>query len=314
MSQIEPPLDPSQCRIPTALDARLAAVWSHDHGAVDGPDLAFVHMCLSAARADVVVEIGTATGLSTAALAEMQTGLLGAPGHLWTYDLRDRLWYDKNLEVGCMIMAVLGADPVAIGPSITSVTGATSVYASGNLAAGSVDFAFVDASHQHPWPILDTLMLLPLMWPGAMIAHHDLQLYLDAGNNVGQGPKILYDQLAEANRFTASSVGCAPYRGATPARDVRNNIFALQVPQDINAFALTLSQGLALPWSLPHTMNDHHAELIRARLSELYPPRVVARFDVGLARDRHRYAALQPAPRRSMAQRIMGRLRRLTGL
>lgn len=314
MSQNSTLLDPAQCRIPPALDAQIAAVWSHEHAAVDGPDLTCLHMCLSAARPDVVVEIGTATGLSTAALAEMQTGLLGAPGHLRTYDLRDRLWFDESLEVGCMIGYVLGDDPMGVAPSITSVTGATSVYASSELDAGSVDFAFIDASHQHPWPILDTLMLLPLMRTGAMIAHHDLQLYLDGGNNVGQGPKILFDQLAEADRFTASSVDCAPYSGATPARDVLNNIFALQVPQDISAFAVTLSQGLALPWSLPRSMNDHYAEQIRARLTELYPPKVVARFDIGLARDRHRYAALQPAPHRSLLERIVGKVRRLTGL
>lgn len=166
VSQIETSLDAGACRIPSALDAQVAAVWSHGHGAVDSPDLAFLHMCLSAARPDVVVEIGTATGLSTAALAEMQRSILGAPGHLRTYDLRDRLWFDESLEVGCMIGEVLGDDPMGVGPSITSVTGATSVYASGDLDAGSVDFAFIDASHQHPWPILDTLMLLPLMRTG----------------------------------------------------------------------------------------------------------------------------------------------------
>lgn len=314
MSHNSTPLDPAQCHIPPTLDARLLPVWSHDHAAVDGPDLAFLHMCLSAARADVVVEIGTATGLSTAALADMQTGLLGAPGRLRTYDLRDRLWFDDTLEVGCMIGEVLGDDPMEVGPSITSITGAISAYASGDPEAGTVDFAFVDANHQHPWPILDTLMLLPLMRTGAFMAHHDLQLYLNAENNVGQGPKMLFDQLAEANRFTAVSVGCAPYSGQTPARDVLNNIFALRVPQDIEAFALTLSQGLALPWNLSKLMTEDHADQIRARLRALYPAKVAGRFDVGLARDQHRWAMLQPAPRRGLAERIVGKVRRLAGL
>jgi len=314
MSQNKPLLDAGACRIPDALDARLAPLWSHEHAAVDGPDLAFLHMCLSVARPEVVVEIGTATGLSTGALADMQAGLLGVPGHLRTYDLRDRLWFDDSLEVGCMIGDVLGEDQAGIAPGITSLTGATSAYASEDVAEGTVDFAFVDANHQHPWPILDTLMLLPVMRKGALIAHHDLQLYLNSENDVGQGPKILFDQLAEANRFTASSERCGPYRGRTPARDVRDNIFALQVPQDINAFALTLSQGLALPWSLSKPMTDEHADQIRSRLRTLYPPRVAKRFDVGLARDRHRWAAQQPAPRRSVMERIVGKLRRFAGM
>jgi predicted O-methyltransferase YrrM len=314
MSQSKPVLDPGHYRIPEALDARLAALWSHDHAAVDGPDLAFLHMCLSAVRPGTVVEIGTATGLSTGALADMQAGLLGAPGHVRTYDLRDRLWFDESREVGCLIGDVLGEDQVEIASGITSLTGTISAYAAEDLAAGTVDFAFVDANHQHPWPILDTLMLLPAMRSGALIAHHDLQLYLNSENNVGQGPKILFDQLAETNRFTAVSTGCAPYRGKTPAREVHNNIFALRVPEDISTFGLTLSQGLALPWSLSKPMTDAHADQIRSCLRALYPPKVAARFDMGLARDRHRWALQAPAPRRGLRDRIVGRLKRLAGV
>lgn len=314
MVQTRPLLDAGACRIPAALDARLAPLWSHDHAAVDGPDLAFLHMCLSAARPNVVIEIGTATGLSTAALADMQAGLLGAPGHLRTYDLRDSLWFDDSLEVGCMIGDVLGEDLMGVGPCITSVTGAISAYTSQDVAAGTVDFAFVDANHQHPWPILDTLMLLPVMRKGAFMAHHDLQLYLNGENNVGQGPKILFDQLAEANRFTAVSTGCTAYSGKTPARDVRNNIFALRVPEDTGAFAVMLSQGLALPWSLSQPMEEEHADQIRTRLRALYPPKVAERFEIGLARDRHRWAARQPAPpRKGLLERIAGKIRRISG-
>lgn len=304
--QDETPLIPETCLIPPALDARVAALWSDGHAAVDGPDVAFLHMCLSAARPEVIVEIGTATGLSTGALAQMQAGILGAPGQLRSYDLRDRLWFDESRAVGCLIPQVLGEDAAEVAAAITSVTGVTSADVAGDLGQGTVDFAFVDASHQHPWPILDTLMLLPLMRPGALIAHHDLQLYLDPGNNVGQGPKILFDQLDEANRLTARSLGCAPYRGKTPARAVRDNIFALRVPHDTGAFALQLAQGLALPWTLFQPVTPAQADQIRTRLRDLYPPRVAELFDLGLARDMRRRP---PPPRkRGLLERAMGRL------
>jgi len=310
MSLPDPRLRPVDHLIPAALDQRLSELWDGGFFAVDGRDLAFLNMCLAACRPDVVVEIGTATGISTAALAVMQAQVLGAPGHLRTYDLRDRLWFDEEREVGCMIGTVLGEDPMQVGPSIASVTGGISADVALHLEAGSVDFAFVDANHQHPWPILDTLMLLPLMRAGALIAHHDLQLYLDPANNVGQGPKILFDQLAENNRFTARTAGCAPYVGRTRVREVRENIFALQVPDDITALAQELSRGLALPWTLARPMTQEHADQIRTRLVAFYPADVARWFDLGLARDRHRRAisAPPPVPRGPLA-RVMRKFR-----
>ena len=65
-------LDRAAYTLPPALDAALAPLWSDGHFAVDGSDLAFLNMCMAAARPDLILEIGTATGLSTAALAVLQ--------------------------------------------------------------------------------------------------------------------------------------------------------------------------------------------------------------------------------------------------
>jgi predicted O-methyltransferase YrrM len=41
---------------------------------------------------------------------------------------------------------------------------------------GSADVIFIDANHQHPWPLLDVLHLAPCAKPGAWIALHDIRL------------------------------------------------------------------------------------------------------------------------------------------
>jgi hypothetical protein len=44
------------------------------------------------------------------------------------------------------------------------------------LPPGWGQFAFVDANHAHPWPLVDVLHLAPVMRPGSWIVLHDIGL------------------------------------------------------------------------------------------------------------------------------------------
>ena len=273
-------LDRAAYTLPPALDAALAPLWSDGHFAVDGSDLAFLNMCMAAARPDLILEIGTATGLSTAALAVLQAHHGIARGRVQSYDLRDRLWFDETRAVGDLVPQVAGPE----AGRVQLRTGVTALAVAEDVAPGGAGMAFVDASHQHPWPLLDTLLVLPLLTPRAPIVHHDLQLYRNAANPVGVGPKVLFDQLAPAHRAVASDLGLGPAPVQTPSRSVADNVFLMWRREALGRQGRALSLGLLLPWSLTDPLAPALADALADRLRADYPPEVARQFEVGHAR------------------------------
>ena len=282
-------LDPAAYTLPRALDAALAALWSEDHFAVDGSDLAFLNMCVAAARPEQIVEIGTATGLSTAALASMMAHH-GLAGTVRSYDLRDVLWFDPDRAVGDLVPRIAGEE----AGRVQLRSGVTALAVAEDAAPESVGLAFVDAGHQHPWPLLDTLLLLPLMRLRAPLVHHDLQLYRNAQNPVGVGPKMLFDQLSPAHRAVASDLGLGMAETQTPSRAVADNVFLMWRRENLARQGRALSRGLLLPWSLTAPLEDASAAEIVERLRENYPGEVVRNFEIG--HDRFRAAQDRAAP------------------
>jgi hypothetical protein len=275
------------------------------HNAVDAHDLAFLNWALAAARPDQVIEIGTASGLSAAAMALMLETQGRGPARIWTADLRPRCYWDDSLPVGFVIADL----PPDRRGQITQETGVTALDAPARFDRGTVGFAFVDANHQHPWPLIDTLCLLPLMIPGSPIVHHDLQLYRDAKNRVGGGPKLLYDQIAPQARISAAGLGVTDRDLHLPMRAVRDNIYALKTAGDVAGQAAVLAQAFCLPWTIMQPLDDAVILRLRAFLAEHYPPQVARFFEIGLESDqiRHRYL---PAVSGPLWQRIKHRIKR----
>jgi len=59
----------------------------------------------------------------------------------------------------------------------------------------SIEFAFIDALHKHPWPVLDLLAMLVCLRPGADVLLHDINLpQLVEGSKVF-GAQLLYEGL-----------------------------------------------------------------------------------------------------------------------
>ncbi|WP_299694782.1 class I SAM-dependent methyltransferase [uncultured Tateyamaria sp.] len=286
-------LDPGGYTLPPTLDAQLAALWSEDHFAVDGSDLGFLNMCIAAARPALILEIGTATGLSTAALAVMQ-GHHGIAGTVRSYDLRDVLWFDETRAVGDLVPEVAGAEAGRV--QLTS--GVTALAVAQDVARDAAGMAFIDASHQHPWPLLDTLLLLPLLAPRAPVVHHDLQLYRNADNPVGVGPKLLFDQLAPAQRAVASDLGLGVADVRTPSRSAADNVFLMWRREALGRQGRELSRGLLLPWTLTDPLEPALVAQIAERLRAHYPGEVARNFEIGHARfcDAQARAAARVAP------------------
>lgn len=262
--------------------------------AVDVYDLAFLNWAIGQTEPGLVVEIGTASGFSARAMALMLEEIGLEQSHIWTCDMRARCYWDDSLPVGFLLEGL---------PSerVTQETGVMALDAVDRFDPGSVGLAFVDASHQHPWPLIDTLCLLPLMAADMPVVHHDLQLYADPNNRVGVGPKMLFDQIPPEDRITAAELG----------EDAgRNNIFALRRDADYRAQGLMLAQAFCLPWSVVHPLDPAFVSRLTAFLRETYPPRVAEMFEIGLTRDLHRRAAKPPTPPAPLWRRVARRVLR----
>jgi len=156
-------------------------------GIVGFRDARFLFERVLAVAPRVVVEVGTASGMSTAILAHALE--LSGQGRLFTYDLRERFYEDETRLVGDAAREMV---PPEVLERITFRNPAVAIDAGREHKA--VDFAFIDGNHRHPWPALDLLALLDALPPGAEVALHDINLPIRYPGSAW-GAKWLYDEL-----------------------------------------------------------------------------------------------------------------------
>jgi hypothetical protein len=98
---------------------------------------------------------------------------LGGPGTLVdTIDLHTRYLVDDTKPIGFEIPALLPEFPVAIHVH----TGRGSDFIGELARPAELAFAFIDADHQHPWPLLDSIRVAPYLQSGTWIVLHDIAL------------------------------------------------------------------------------------------------------------------------------------------
>ncbi len=265
--------------ITTELADWINAHWKAELGAVDGKDIAFIAGLLDQAKPRQIVEIGCATGFSTRVMATLlqETG----PSQIDSFDIEDRFYADRSKPVGYLLNdGTASHDDVTV--NIWTKTTALDVAEK----VGTVDFCFIDAAHKHPWPTIDTLAVLPLMKPGGIIVHHDLQMYrTGGGGNYATGPKVLCDQLGP-DAIRSWQVGAVEGAEALKSRMVDDNIFAIRVPQDMTRLAYRLSSGFCIGWDATKDkkLGDAFSARFRKHLETSFRPTVAKAFETGLAR------------------------------
>ena len=136
------------------------------------------------------------------------------------------------------------------------------------------DMAFIDANHQHPWPTIDTLFAAKRMREGAVIIHHDLNLFMLQDRPIGVGPKYLYDQFPDALKTRSD---------APPG-----NIFSLQLKPSAADFETRIKDSLALPWTLQTPLSADFLRRIETFLSMEYSESLGAHFRICAAKFNHR--------------------------
>lgn len=156
-------------------------------GCVSFGDAWFLAEMVRCLRPERVVEVGVASGASSAvlltALHYVWSGQGGAEQslvdehrrpRLESFDLMSGCYFDESRPVGSAVPEMCPDLDHERGWRLT--TGVTAAEAGRALAGADLPLAFIDADHRHPWPAADVLALRPALRRGAWIVLHDVNL------------------------------------------------------------------------------------------------------------------------------------------
>ena len=167
-----------------------------------------------------VVEIGTASGLSTAVIATAlgaasAAGFLSRDWSLRSYDIDTQFYADRSRRSGDAARELLSEE---LQSQVAFVSPATALDVRRERPADSLGLLFLDANHRHPWPVLDVITTLDCLRPGAAVLLHDINLPTVCPDAPDHGPLWLFDQVQA--------------RKETPEGDDVPNIGSITVPED----------------------------------------------------------------------------------
>ncbi|MEM9217701.1 MAG: class I SAM-dependent methyltransferase [Cyanobacteria bacterium P01_F01_bin.150] len=224
-----------QVKLSLAEISRLRAqFWKQGYGSISANEAVFIQDAIIQEKPKRFLEVGTASGLSTGLISIFMD--LNDGEDVITIDLDETFWVDRSKSVGFLATEMYQEDKV----KVTQIKGKTSTCLSKTFAERKFDMAFVDACHQHPWPTLDMLSIVPLLNSGSFVIHHDLALY--KMHPIGIGPKHLYDQM--------------PGQFLHATYEPRQNIYYIRVPSNYQVFETYLSDSLLIPWTIKHKIPD----------------------------------------------------------
>lgn len=219
-------------------------------GCVSVHDAMFLYDMVRGVRPRRMIEVGVASGCSTALLliALADTGVAAADGSavLESFELHPFCYFDRSRPVGSAVAEM--APELAAGLRL-HVRGTAA--AAGRLLAGAgIDLAFIDADHRHPAPTADLLLLLPALARGAWVVLHDIALPEIARREEERtGKKADWHEHGAEWLFERW-----PFEkirgGGIGERIGASNIGAIRLPEDRDVAAADLRELIGLPWEV----------------------------------------------------------------
>lgn len=233
-------------------------------GSVSPLDALFLGEMVRATRPSVILEIGVAAGCSTATLAWAAVRHAADP-RVIALDALEHWYLDATRPVGCAAPEMLADKRDAM--RAIQIQGACTALKVPRLCADrSVDLAFIDADHRHPWPVLDALAILDSVRDDAWILVHDTRLV-----------ELAAKQQRKTKQLAPwSHRGPAHLYRAWPGRTIHaatesGNIAALHVPSDRRAIRTALLSAIdEHPWEI-----DASDPAIRSTIDRIRPRRTV---------------------------------------
>ena len=203
-------------------------------GAVSEYDVRFLCDLIDKYRPTNVLELGVASGMSTTFLLR-SLERVSNKCMLYSVDFGENYYVDPTKKVGYLINEII-PNP---GCKFELHRGCWAGDAERILGGQKLDLIFIDANHMHPWPTIDTMMLLPLANPEAVMAHHDIALHTNPGYEHGIGPFNVFDEFPEP-KFASQ---CD-----------QKNIGAFQLAKPFAAYESILLRALEKPWTVTNPM------------------------------------------------------------
>jgi predicted O-methyltransferase YrrM len=158
--------------------------WSD--GTISDHDARFLSGLAHFANVRNVVEIGVASGWSSAVLLKA-LGALDGNRKVTGIDLSPHYYLDRAIPTGRAVDELV---PERL-QDYRLLTGRLAFDVMDEV--GPVDFAFIDGHHMHPWATLDMLSLLPHISRERWVAMHDLNLCtFERHKHMNRGPFYLF--------------------------------------------------------------------------------------------------------------------------
>lgn len=222
------------------MSAMVAALYSRapawvSTGTIEAAEAAVLASLVCESKPQILVETGTASGLSTAVLATA-AGQHGNDWELHTVDAMEVCYFDNSRTIGQAALEMLGDLP-----NIHFHRSCTALDIQRILGGREADFVFVDASHASPWAAADLLGVLPNLRVGAIVALHDVLLPFKPGYAHQNGPRDLF-RTWRGQKWVEPSAPNLGFLRFTDLRQALTDIAAClqadwDIPRDLDAIA-----------------------------------------------------------------------------
>lgn len=219
-------------------------------GAVSEFDVRFLCDLIDKYRPLNVFELGVASGMSTTFLLRSLERISNR-SMLYSVDFGENYYVDPSKKVGYLVSEII-PNP---GCKFELHRGCWAGDAEQILGGQKLDLIFIDANHMHPWPTLDTIMLMPLTKPDAMVAHHDIALHTKTGYEHGIGPFNVFEEFPQP-KFASQ---CE-----------QKNIGAFQLTQPLAEYESVLLRALDKPWTVTNPMGSRLVNRINEFVGQRY--------------------------------------------
>lgn len=233
------------------------AHWKPGWGTVAPDELDYIQSLIRQHRPTHFLEIGMASGMSTGFIARFLEANGGQT--LTSVDHDDTFFGDTSKPNGFLVPTLYKGTGVEVRlekfKTALDVGGFRRTW----------EMAFIDANHQHPWPMLDTLAVAPYLTGAKVLIHHDLDLFMKQKQTIGIGPKYLFDQFPESHREASDANS--------------GNIFSVSLDMPKEQLEGLAIKALQLPWSLRVTLQPRYIQQVRHMLATHYSPRLCNHFD-----------------------------------
>lgn len=161
---------------------------AHDYGQICCQHAMFLFLFGSLISAKNVVEIGTGSGMSGLTLSNALSFQKNTENkeviNFHTIDLNMRRSLEPDKNIGYLLENWSEHEKVKVSLHREK----TSFIISDILKPKSVGLAFIDGSHEHPWPLQDLLNLFPVLTDNAVIILHDIDLPETVNNMKKENP------------------------------------------------------------------------------------------------------------------------------